>query len=102
MGGQAALTIDDLRIIINAHIVLLGGGLAVPLEIPIIRSLVCDWQYSSSQGSSLAHILAADKCQTPEIAKLAGAVITAARILNALMSGRHFPEFDTLALFTDL
>lgn len=71
-----------------------GGGLAVPLEIPIVRELACDYYYGRDSSrldaaqSLTMHLLAnpAQECQIPEIAKLAGAAVTAARILNALMS----------------
>lgn len=80
-----------------------GGGLAVPLELPVLREFACDWYFEQKgrHNSSLSilplffslfpsshmTIEGADKrCSIPAIAKLAGEIITAARILNALVS----------------
>lgn len=61
----------------------LAGGLALPNEIPIIRSFACDWVFRHDQA---VQTWTEDRCQDPTIAKLAGEVITSARILNALIS----------------
>lgn len=79
-----------------------GGGLAVPLETPVLREFACEWYFNhkdSSKSTALIQtvfsilpasgmdIAAADqRCNIPAIAKLAGEIITAARILNALVS----------------
>lgn len=81
--------------------VLTGGGLAVPLETPVLREFACDWYFKHKQGQASAIIYhffsffpssrlsidaAENQCNIPAIAKLAGEIITAARILNALVS----------------
>ena len=75
-----------------------GGGLALPQEIPILRQFACDWYYrhhprpaSSSLLATLAAAAAgsdtaSNRCQIPEIAKLAGEIVTSARVLNAVIS----------------
>ena len=75
-----------------------GGGLALPQEIPILRQFACDWYYRhhpqpSRSSSSLLVALgaagsdtASNRCQIPEIAKLAGEIVTSARVLNAVIS----------------
>ncbi|KAK9900297.1 MFS general substrate transporter [Cystobasidium minutum MCA 4210] len=79
-----------------------GGGLAVPLETPVLREFACEWYFNhkdSSKSTALIQtvfsilpasgmdIAAADqRCNIPAIAKLAGEIITAARILNALVT----------------
>lgn len=61
----------------------LAGGLALPQEIPVIRSFACEWYFKHHPMYILGD---QDRCQSPIIAKLAGEIITSARILNALIS----------------
>lgn len=87
----------------NSPLRLTGGGLAVPLELPVLRDFACEWYFRHEQNDSAStstvpsfislfplatlDISAADeRCNIPAIAKLAGEIITAARILNALVS----------------
>lgn len=75
-----------------------GGGLALPQEIPILRQFACDWYYRHhprpASSSLLATLVAAaagsdtasNRCQIPEIAKLAGEIVTSARVLNAVIT----------------
>lgn len=77
-----------------------AGGLAVPVEIPIIRSFACEWYYKrhpdqllSVADNIFSYMVAnEDRCQAPVIAKLAGEVITSARILNALISQYRYHQ----------
>lgn len=78
-----------------------GGGLAVPLETPVLREFACEWYFNHKDGkaatlvqslfsflpsSNFSVSAAEQRCNIPAIAKLAGEIITAARILNALVS----------------
>lgn len=80
-----------------------GGGLAVPLELPVLRDFACDWYFEHKDiqqsftpalhlffslfpSANLDITSSDERCNSPVIAKLAGEIITAARILNALVT----------------
>lgn len=86
----------------------------MPLELPVLRDFACDWyfehkdiQQSSTPALHLFFSLfpsanlditsSDERCNSPVIAKLAGEIITAARILNALVS-----EYITGTICADL
>lgn len=77
---------------------------ALPQEIPIIREFACDWYYKrnpaliaapapapAAAAAAAFHLLAEaaageERCQIPQVSKLAGEVVTVARMFNAVIS----------------
>jgi hypothetical protein len=72
----------------------------MPVELPVLREFACDWHFRNKTNHSLvsstffslfpssrvAINVAKRECGIPVVAKLAGEIITAARILNATVS----------------
>ena len=80
-------TPSPTHILIVSLLGALAGGLALPVEIPVIRQFACEWYFNKHpEASAFSMSESGDRCQSPVIAKLAGEIIASARILNALIS----------------
>jgi len=80
-------TPSPTHILIVSLLGALAGGLALPVEIPVIRQFACEWYFNKHPEASAFFVLESeDRCQSPVIAKLAGEIIASARILNALIT----------------